>query len=56
MSLPNHCKFFAATGSGVKLFVRLSPKAKREGVEGVYTDPDGLPSTRRPLTAKQTKL
>lgn len=41
MSLPNHCKFFAATGSGVKLFVRLSPKAKREGVEGIYTDPDG---------------
>ena len=42
MSLPNRCKFFTPADNGVKLFVRLSPKAKREGVEGVYTDPDGL--------------
>ncbi len=27
--------------NGVKLFVRLSPKAKREGIEGVYAEPDG---------------
>lgn len=33
--------FFQPAGNGVKLFVRLSPKAKREGVEGVYTEPDG---------------
>lgn len=34
--------FLQKTPDGIKLFVRLSPKAKREGIEGVYTDPDGF--------------
>ena len=33
--------FYQTTSEGFKLFVRLSPKAKREGIEGVHTDPDG---------------
>ncbi len=33
--------FLQETPNGIKLFVRLSPKAKREGIEGVYADPDG---------------
>ena len=35
------CKFFTAVPEGVKLFVRLTPKAKREGFDGVYADADG---------------
>lgn len=27
--------------NGVRLFVRLSPRAKREGIEDIYTDADG---------------
>ncbi len=33
--------FLQKMPDGIKLFVRLSPKAKREGIEGIYTDPDG---------------
>lgn len=33
--------FYQTTSDGIKVFVRLSPKAKREGVEGIYLDPDG---------------
>lgn len=33
--------FARAEENGVRLFVRLSPKAKREGIEGVYAEPDG---------------
>lgn len=33
--------FLQKVPGGIKLFVRLSPKAKREGIEGIYTDPDG---------------
>lgn len=33
--------FCQSAENGVKLFVRLSPKAKREGIEGVYAEPDG---------------
>ena len=33
--------FYLSSSDGLKVFVRLSPKAKREGVEGVHTDPDG---------------
>lgn len=29
------------TPAGLKIRVRLSPKAKREGIEGIYTDADG---------------
>ena len=32
--------FYQATTDGLKIFVRLSPKAKREGIEGIHTDPD----------------
>ena len=33
--------FYQTTPNGLKIFVRLSPKAKREGIEGLHTDPDG---------------
>lgn len=33
--------FYQTTSDGLKVFVRLSPKAKREGFEGIHTDPDG---------------
>ena len=33
--------FYQSVSDGLKVFVRLSPKAKREGIEGVHTDPDG---------------
>ena len=33
--------FYQTTPDGLKVFVRLSPKAKREGIEGIHTDPDG---------------
>ncbi|MBO4520007.1 MAG: YggU family protein [Alphaproteobacteria bacterium] len=33
--------FYQKTSDGLKVFVRLSPKAKREGLEGIHTDPDG---------------
>ena len=33
--------FYQTTPDGLKVFVRLSPKAKREGIEGTHTDPDG---------------
>lgn len=34
--------FLEKQSNGIKLFVRLSPKSKREGIEGIYTDPDGF--------------
>ncbi len=33
--------FLQKTPNGIKLFIRLSPKAKREGIEGIYQDPQG---------------
>lgn len=33
--------FYQTTPDGLKVFVRLSPKAKREGIEGIHTDPNG---------------
>lgn len=33
--------FLQKMPNGIKLFVRLSPKAKREGIEGIYTEPEG---------------
>ena len=33
--------FYQTTSDGLKVFVRLSPKAKREGIEGIHTDPNG---------------
>ena len=33
--------FLQKLPDGIKLFIRLSPKAKREGLEGIYIDPDG---------------
>ena len=33
--------FYQTTPDGLKIFIRLSPKAKREGIEGVYAAPDG---------------
>jgi uncharacterized protein (TIGR00251 family) len=31
----------AAVGEGVRVFVRLSPRARREGIEGVVAEADG---------------
>ena len=33
--------FYQTAPNGLKVFVRLSPKAKREGIEGIHTDPNG---------------
>ncbi|MBR1944967.1 MAG: DUF167 domain-containing protein [Alphaproteobacteria bacterium] len=33
--------FYRSVSDGLKVFIRLSPKAKREGIEGIHTDPDG---------------
>ena len=33
--------FYQQTSDGLKVFIRLSPKAKREGMQGIHTDPDG---------------
>lgn len=34
--------FFEQTNKGILLKIRLSPKARREGVESVYTDANGV--------------
>lgn len=35
------CNFIIPVPEGIKLLVRLTPKAKREGFDGVYADPAG---------------
>ena len=35
--------FAAATGAGVRLAVRLTPRAARDGLDGVVPGPDGWP-------------
>lgn len=41
MVWPTKCKYGTVVEGNLKLYVRLSPKAKREGIEGIYDDPDG---------------
>lgn len=41
MNLQTPCKYIEIVPGGIKLFVRVSPKAKREGFEGVYVEPNG---------------
>ncbi|MCQ2914616.1 MAG: DUF167 domain-containing protein [Alphaproteobacteria bacterium] len=41
MGWPTNCKYGTIVDNALKLYVRLSPKAKREGIEGIYDDPDG---------------
>jgi hypothetical protein len=42
---------FAAVPGGVRLFVRLAPRARREAIEGVVTEPDGRVALRVAVTA-----
>lgn len=35
------CGYFQPEENGIRIFVRLSPKAKREGIEGTYDGADG---------------
>lgn len=36
---------------GVRVFVRLQPKARREGIEGIVTEPDGRVALKVAVTA-----
>ena len=42
---------FAAVPQGLKIFVRLQPRARREGIEGVVTDADGRAAFKIAVTA-----
>ena len=43
--------FAAATGAGVRIAVRLTPRAARDGIDGVAMDPDGRPVLRLRVAA-----
>src|SRR6478735_3265031 len=34
---------FTATATGIRLAVRLTPRASRSGLDGIFTGPDGKP-------------
>ncbi|MCQ2965744.1 MAG: DUF167 family protein [Alphaproteobacteria bacterium] len=51
MNLQTSCKYVDIVPGGVKLFVRLSPKAKREGFEGIYVEPNGEERLKIAVTA-----
>ncbi len=36
---------------GLRVFVRLQPKARREGIEGIVTEPDGRVALKVAVTA-----
>ena len=42
---------FAAVPQGLKIFVRLQPRARREGIEGVVIDADGRTALKIAVTA-----
>lgn len=42
---------FSATGGGVRLAVRLTPRAARDGLDGVAPGPDGRPVLRLRVAA-----
>ena len=41
----------AIVSEGLRLFVRLQPKARRERIEGVVTEPDGRTALKVAVTA-----
>ena len=41
----------AMVSEGLRLFVRLQPKARRERIEGVVTEPDGRTALKVAVTA-----
>ena len=41
----------AVVPEGVRVFVRLQPKARREGIEGIVTEPDGRVALKVAVTA-----
>jgi uncharacterized protein len=43
--------FAAATGAGVRIAVRLTPRAGRNGLDGVAPGPDGRPALRLRVAA-----
>ena len=44
-------KPYTATANGIRLAVRLTPRASRDGLDGIRTDVDGRPVLRIRLTA-----
>jgi uncharacterized protein (TIGR00251 family) len=42
---------YATAPEGVRVFVRLQPKARRERIEGVVTEPDGRTAFKVAVTA-----
>lgn len=44
-------KPYAATGSGVRLALRLTPRASRNGVDGIVADAEGRPLLKLRLVA-----
>ena len=44
-------KPYSATANGIRLAVRLTPRASRDGLDGIGTDADGRPILRIRLTA-----
>ena len=44
-------KPYAATPGGVRLALRLTPRAPRNGVDGIVTDAEGRPSLKLRLVA-----
>ena len=43
--------FASATGTGVRLAMRLTPRAARNGIDGVFPGPDGTPALRLRVAA-----
>lgn len=44
-------KPYSATANGIRLAVRLTPRASRDGLDGIGADADGRPILRIRLTA-----
>ncbi len=42
---------YAVSPDGLRVFVRLQPKARREGIEGIVTEPDGRIALKVAVTA-----
>jgi uncharacterized protein (TIGR00251 family) len=42
---------FASVAGGVRVFVRLTPRARREAIEGVVAEPDGRVALKVAVTA-----
>ena len=51
MTAPSAAVPFVAVRGGVRLFVRLTPRARREAIDGVVTEPDGRVALKVAVTA-----